>query len=500
MPIKELTKRDQASKPEDFDGELIRLKHYYDDSSRTQTIRSLKMLGMGLEDNQYPIQTNYLRRIIDRRAVLYSKPPTRWLKDAAADQRVDESDDEHQNMLKVLKRSRYDMALKRMDRLRSLMRQMIVRFYPVDSMGSVAPRLFSPFVVKRCPSSNAPDILEEDECFALEIGNGGILEYWWKEDDGQWRMVHRKGDSVVFRPFAEYNDINPYAELPCHLVFDEFTAGEAWLPPRFSRAAWVMAINAVCNDLMSLSANEAHTETVHKTDDPTSGLKEMGPNVMHVVNRDDSVEKLASNPKIEGVLKVRESFIRDFSTGEDLPVSEFDSSKTILTGAALKVQQGPLLERREEQLPLAKDDELHMYRKLRAVHNLHAGSTDKWDIPELDEKYDISIDFSPASIPIEASELDETITRNLAVGFISMVDGLQMKAGIDREEAKMQLKRVREDDKDFPPRMNMVADRGPKMTKPTAADGDKLDGEFRNGRNSVVEGLRANTTPFGEPA
>jgi hypothetical protein len=110
---------DSRTKPTNADSEWIGLHSFYDDVARTATIHRLKALGAGLSGNNHPLEVNLLRRIIDRLAVVYDRPPTRWLIDQLGS-RMPEESPAHQAMVQVLARAQYDLAWRRVDKLRAL--------------------------------------------------------------------------------------------------------------------------------------------------------------------------------------------------------------------------------------------------------------------------------------------------------------------------------------------------------------------------------------------
>ncbi len=445
-----LQKIDSDSKPVGLDDELLLARHYYDDSSRQPTLASLARLGVGLRDNQKPLQISLLRRIIDRLAVLYDRVPNRW--QVGDDrQRVSETSVEHQNFLDIYERASIDMAMRRVDRLKALLRSPIVRVYPVDSQRTVALRVFEPYNVMRHPSAETPDVIDEDHQFALRLagGEGSPDEVWehWYRKDGLWHMRLKGADGETVEDSSFLGDTSPYEELPVHVFYDEYPCGQAWLSPRFSRVSSAEGINAIANDLWALIVHEAHTTKVLKSDMTGTAPKESGPGSLWQIGTTDDFQQLASNPKLQECLQTLEALIRLWTLSEDLPSSEFDRTKTIVTGAARKVEMAPLIARRETQLPLARKDEKALYRKIRAVHNVNAAA---WGLLPLGPD-NIDVEFGPMNVPSDEVENLAVLEKDLQLGFKSQIDAIQERHQLTRREAVAKAAQIASDNAMFQP-------------------------------------------------
>ena len=497
---------DIKHKPDDFDVEMMLAEVYYEDSSRKPTQDSLQRLGMGVKDNPRPIQIALMRRIIDRLATVYDRPATRWLVGGQG-KRLSEESKDHKIMLAVQKRARYNLTWRKIDRLLALYRNLVVRVYASDAIGSVRISLFPPHRVMRKYAPHAADLMEEDSTFALQIDSAPGQERWefWEKVEDGWFVTYRDSGKreMLGSPFEETGGICPYDELPVYQLYDDFSGGAAWLPPRMSRTAWVESLNLEANDLLALVRNEAHTETILRTRNTDNVPTKTGANVLHVMDREDSMEKLSNNPKIDACINVVDQFLMMASLSEDLPTTEFDRSKAIVTGAALRVASQALLARREGRLMLAQDDEVQLWRKVRAVHNLHTQSAqgtelaDKWDLGLLGP-YDISVDFAPVNIPVDSAELHEGLARSIALGTKSLVDAVQEESNITREEAIKKIERVKVDNEKYTPRLMQDPtsfERGPRMTS------QGLEGDLTaDNKNSVMKGLAESGLPDEEPA
>jgi len=497
-----LRKADEARKPTNADVEWIRLNQFYEDAARAQIVSRLKELGVGLRDNARPLEINLLRRIIDRIAVVYDQSPNRFLVDSTGGRRAEDSPD-HKSMLRALRLAQYDLAWRRADKLRSLMRQVVLRFSPSDARGACVLRIFEPFNVVRDPSPDAPDELDSDRRFALLLQGDPLStteseqlwEYWERRDD-RWHMawVDKAGQLVADQPLDRRADksgppsfdvdlVSPYAELPCQVVYDEYSGGRSWLPPPSSRTAWVECINALGNDLWALVVNQAHTDRFFKTDDTTAIPSKKGPGQAAAVPADTDIVDMSPNPAIDESRKLLDGYVKLWSVTEDLPVDEFLNRQTA-TGAALKASERALQARREAQVLLVPEDERRAYRRLRGVWNVHAAT---WNTKELADGLDLEVEIPEIRQPVDQRELLEGHAKSQALGSKSTIDLIQAETGASRAAAIRIYERVALDREQFPAPASMaIPQDGPKLAG-VSEDAPRAD---LDGSPSVVQAIK----------
>lgn len=480
LSLEDLRKRDSAAKPAGLDEEATAILRYVEDCSRDLTRARLHDLGLGLKENARPIEVALLRRIVMRLATIYDRPATRWLSrtevPGKAPKRLGDDSFEHQLMLAVLGRAQVDQAWRLVDQTRAAVRQAIVRYYPSDVRRGVDMRVFYPQDVLRAPSPDCPDQLDRDQAFALRL-SGDVFELW-NRDELTKTEINPLGWSCVWvdekgnllepgrqpGPFAQLGGASPYVELPAQVIFDEFSGGRAWLAPRQSRRAMAEDVNAMANDLWSLIVNQAHTTRVHQNDDPNVTYPAVASHAAVVeLPSTSKVEDLQPNPKIVECQQVLEALIRYWTLSEDLPAEEFSSSRQIVTGAALKVLDRPLMARREAQIPLASEDERLAYRKIRAVHNYHA---DAWNMPPLAVDTELEVDIADLDIPVDGATLAAELTSTIAMGTESKVGAIQKMRAVPRHKAQQILTQVATD---------KAAEISETETRATPANGAQMD-------------------------
>ncbi|MEQ8278334.1 MAG: hypothetical protein RMA76_38180 [Deltaproteobacteria bacterium] len=490
MKLAELLDRDKQWKPPNADEEWGRQSLAYDDQGREKTIEFLQALGVGIKDNEFPIEFNLVRRVVDRLAVVYDKPPTRWVRKPGGGDRYKEASEQHKAMIRALDRSNYDLALHEIDRRRSLHRQVAVRYAASNATKSVVLRYFEPFNVIRAPDPSDPDHIESDLAFGLRMGprSDPTYEIWERADSGLYTVRRvNKEDAEQASPFE--GGKSPYGStLPVQMIYDQYPAGRAWLPPRSSRTAFIMAFNAIVNDLWSLIVNQAHDETFYRTDNTAGVPDETGHRVRPVLPKDVEVDSVQRTPKIDECREVLTELVKIFVSTEDIPVEEFMRGRQVVTGAALKVQEGPLMARREEQLPLARNDERLGWEKYVAVHNEFAKS---WGEKTLPTDLELEVEIADPNLPMDDAELLDSFAKRIALGVASRIDLIQAERGCNRQQAIDRFVRVQDDNEKYRVAGN---DDGEKVDEPPPVDGKRpADPEDPNPdpSTSVVQNIRA---------
>jgi hypothetical protein len=147
----------------------------------------------------------------------------------------------------------------------------------------------------------------------------------------------------------------------------------------------------------------------------------------------------------------------------------------------------PLQDRREDQLPLVLPDERGMFKRLRAVHNLHAVA---WQRDLIADDLELELEVADLEAPTTETEAGNLAARQLAIGTASIIDLIQRECACTRAEAIRRYERVREDFAKYPTR---VAGAAPEVVGPRLADGPRPADESPDlvleGRESVMEAI-----------
>jgi hypothetical protein len=257
--------------------------------------------------------------------------------------------------------------------------------------------------------------------------------------------------------------------------------------------SWADAINAMANDLWALIHHEAHNQIVVATDDVKLVPKEHGPGTTWVLPKDAVATILSSTVHMKEAQEVLDSFVRLWSLSEDLPISEFDRAKQMVTGAALKVASQPLLTRRADQVQLACSDERAAFERYRAVHNEHAANSEAplWQEREMiADDLELDVEIAEMDIPTDKAEIQDVGAKQIMMGTGSVIDQIEAEYGIPRHEALEKYAQIQKDLSDYPPRADPA--NGPGST--TGADG------MQTPRSTTEEVYQTNSMAAGVAA
>ena len=434
--IAELKQIDENYKPTGAVREWTLAHEYYEDRSRSTTIALNESLGVGIGGNAYPIEIGVFSRVIRRLASTYRAPASRWLLDSEGERLGDEAPAQRA-LTDLFRRMRYDIAWRRIDRLRTLFRQVVIRFYPSSARRAPVARVFAPYNVIRNPSASDGDVLSEDREFALRTSlTPERWEHWQRDPEtGLWKMSTVEasgGDEAKIEGFEATRGFSPYGALPAMLCYDEDPLGSPWLPPKSSRTALQCAINAKSNDLWALVRSQAHDDRYWATDDPELLPDVTGPGVEAAVPKDARLIEASPSPRISESEAVLRTAIKLWLVSEGIPSADLDDSKTILTGAALRVQERELRERREESVELARSDERLAWSIVRAINNVHA---EAWGVPSFDETAEIDIELADVEAVTEP-RIDQAYWHaEISAGYASAIDWIRRRDNIPRDAA-----------------------------------------------------------------
>lgn len=497
--LDDLRKVDSKRKGSRFDLESETLVKLYEDNARDHMVSRLQELGMGVPHNKRPLEVSLLRFVIDRLAVTYANPPARWLVGTSG-KRLSETSDKHKLVMETLEQSQYDLAWRELDRRRALCRQAALRFYPVDELGRVEVRVFSPHHVLREPHPAVGHVMDHDRRFALALA-GDVYEYWWRiAPGGDWLMVwtDKQGNMLDDdqQPFADSGYVSPYADLPVQLVFDSFPAGSPWMHPRGHRVASIEAITAITNDLLQIVRTQAHSQRVFTGVRAEDLPADRGPGVDIAIEPDEArALDLTPNPRIKEALETLQHDIRMFLLSEGLPIDMLDPGRQVQTGARLKQEMAGLSERRKSQAPMAVGDERSAFSRYRAVHNYHARA---WGAAPMPGDVRLDVEIAPLDLPVDAQELVQVGSRNMALGTDSRITLIMAQRSCSRSQALKFADQVDADNVSHPPPIGLdkvvEQELGPKAATPATGKNTTpdivLDQGGEDSRDSVLDAIR----------
>jgi hypothetical protein len=488
VDLSALRAKDAAAKGGAYDDEAAQLCAYAEDTARSITLSTLRQLGMGPSQSvmPYPPDISLMRWIVQRLSVAYLRPPSRWLSDDG--ERLLEESDEHQTMLSTLGRSQYDGAWQAIDEMRALLRSAVVRLYAVDSVGRVELRVFGPHQVHRWPDAEVPHLIQQDHEFALKLSEDHFEH--WSRDGESWRArwVDSKGYMLPDQPFGD-DGWCPYDRLPVSIISDCHHAGRAYLPLRTHRLGALRALSAISAELLEMIRLQGHSQKYWAGVSPNELARQRGMSTELAFQQPEAKgEVVNADPKIEPSLAVAKQLIVWLLASEELPLDALSEGRTILTGAALRVSQAGLRERRERLAQVAASAEPDLFARFRAVHNAHAYA---WAADPL-SPYDLEVELAPLSFPSGETEALEAISRRIALGLSSRVDAMCELDNLSRASAIARIAQIDRDRVEYPtpidPSIDKTLEAGPRTASAPDAVLDIPGAEKASVLESISEG------------
>jgi hypothetical protein len=433
-----------------FDADASELYQLWMHQSRQPVLRFLETLQLGNKANGRPPAPSLVCRLVDQLSTLYRTPPARQL--VRDGEPLPDDAPEVAAMGEAMRAARWDGVARKGEKIRTLLRQVVVVFAEHHGLRRVLPRLYAPHQIWRAPEASAADVLDRDEAIVLvrHVGQdrrGGEYEVWRREEAGDrdvWRVSVENGEGDRAGLAQPYEDTGGIVDmLPMVLWTDDELAGEPWLPIPQSRLDTVQTVNALLCDVEHLAELEAHTIKAFFGFLPSEVPTEIGPGKAIATQRTDArIEALEHKPQIVAALDVVRTTLSMLALAEGLSPNAFDREQTALTGPALQSANALIDARRIEQLTAAAEFERVSWARFAGLHNMHAA---RWGVPMLAADAEMRATFASPRVPVDAKSEQDVAFRDMQAGLMSPIDYVQLRTGLTRAEAIAFVERVRAD-------------------------------------------------------
>lgn len=442
-------------KPTKHDQIVSELVSLFEDGADAQALLAsyLKRNGLGLSQNDRPLQFGLLSYLVSRTATRYSFPASRRLKRNG--ELLADTDPEQLIADRVYADLGWDAAMQKADKLAALTGTAFIRVYP--GVEGLSARVFPANRVHRIPHHQSADKISMDSAIVLETTAG--YEVHLKEGDQRLMfMLDSEGAVLPGSVYGESGVMPPEygGVLPIIRLDSASPVGDAWLTPKASRVSYGLALGGLQADLQALAALQAHSLMSYTTDDPARDPPDTsGPGSIVKLHTEERIDFLTPSPKIDSVRLVFRELLRTFMMGEAVPVQEVDGV-SVLTGAALKVAERGMASQRLAGIPVAIAAETRAWNIIKTLQRAHCDPGQ-----EIGEDTEISVSLVTSESPQDETGELSTVAQEIALGLSSLVDGAQRILKLNRAQAITRLKRVQEDMADFPLHSQVDASRVP---------------------------------------
>lgn len=451
-PLAQLREEDHAYRWLNEDAQTCALLEYYERRATDLVRRTNERLKVGPRDVPYtPIQSPLLPYSIRRQAVVYSRPPTRWLRNASG--RLPGGDEQTTLMREVYAAALADEVFRRVDRYTNLTRVVLVR--PYAAQGRLYLRTFLRNQVLRNPDPAFQTDVRMDLALALRLAHGE-WEHWEQlspdATSGQPRyrqtmLTERDGKVIASRV------VGVFPVLPIVAWYDELTE-ECWPPLREDRLGAMEALNAMSNDLWAVTRSEVHSQTAFLNVHPEEVPRERGPGVDIAIDKAGAdVKVLEHHPLIDSSQAVRDRSLGEFLTGEHCPPDDLDPRAVVVTGAGQKVRLHALTEHRQEAGAIFPRYETLTHEAVVFVWNAQAALgrlTGGKPATRMTVGLALELELSPLELPTEPLPNAQALGLLMEKGLLSRVEGIMRERGCGRDRAEVIAAQIDTDNEAFP--------------------------------------------------
>lgn len=152
---------------------------------------------------------------------------------------------------------------------------------------------------------------------------------------------------------------------------------------------------------------------------------------------------VTANPQLKPVMDLVDWALKNIQIAKGLGSNQVDIQQSIASGASKMVDNADVQEERVSAIPIFQQFEAELFDVTVAVYNYHAKGK------KISEKADFSCKFPQPKIVETQDEKNKKRTVGLANGTMSRIDILMEDNNLSREEAKMKLRQIIAENKEF---------------------------------------------------
>ena len=363
---------------------------------------------------------NITKQIIDRISMLYKREPERKLISKTDDKLTEDQEAIYAQWAAF--NPNYDMMLKYAERYKNLLHKVLFRMHVnpeqqnwdffVDTYYRAHFRGFDnlhPFAYSILMEPNA-EYFEEGEQWWLFVSDEDMFFYEPNRQKRKTEFMMPDGTIV------DYEGVNPYGVM--NLV-------ELRSEPAVTKYGVSGAIDLVnSNQAINVAVNNIHVAIqyqsfgiVWQTGEITQQRNtiKVSPFNVYVVDTGESLNSLDLNPKLLESFESINHHIKLIGNSYGVNIN-FSVEATAVSGVSLTIQNIDLLERREDSIDVAVNQENEIYNKLQIIQDFHKNDLSKNE-PKLIKDVKVSLNFADLDFPVgldeELKERDWNIERNI---------------------------------------------------------------------------------------
>ncbi|MAH50273.1 hypothetical protein CMI37_30915 [Candidatus Pacearchaeota archaeon] len=374
---------------------------------------------------------NILKRVINEISTIYKVQASRM------------TDPEDLRYSEILKDFNLDLKMRRANRYTNLLNESFIKIGVRN--GGIAYDLITPnisMVVQNLFDPTQIDAIIYTTSLVNTSSNSDVLYYYWDINgnyfimDKNWKVMRAiYGDGGELGEISPYKDdggniMLPFVTLhrqePDFNFFDQDTGRDLY------NAAILTGVKFTQFDYMFKTASFKQMYAVGdelqipegQVLDPVTMLRVSGEGAAV-----GTLDMVAPLDKLQAALEFQiNSVVANYGISSD----QWNLKVSDISGRALKIKNRPLMEIRQEQIPVYRNIEKDLFRKTRIINNIHAGAM-KWK--KIDESTEFSVDFGEIDFPEQPEEELKLFLQKIQAGVMTLGQlGLKYNPDLKTEE------------------------------------------------------------------
>jgi hypothetical protein len=401
MSIKDIIKESQKNKPKGYNADVTKRRDYFHGQQISYLTGELSKRYPKSADMMFPTIMPIFRHLVNHMSKVYRVPPRRDY--------VGASSEEAKAIDELFARSMLNPHLQKAEKISAASGVCFLRVGWDEDFNRFDFSHFWPDQVEVKINEDYPRKLSRSHNVLLALANDRY-ENWEHLDNGTWQCTTWKKEDMI-------EDKGNFPFLPIIAIY--FELPDQMFPQLCSDDIDAQsAINAMYTELLFTISMQAHSQMVFNGEEMPPDLVS-GPGTVWKAGVNESFSSVDMNPKINDVTSAINDMLNRTMMLRGVSPMALSTEPVLASGIALKIQNLPMVEMREERLSLFRDvEENELFPLLRAVHNLYADSV-------IDEnvqlRWFVGMMLAPSDDGVEMQLARQRIDMNISTPVKEMV-------------------------------------------------------------------------------
>jgi hypothetical protein len=269
-----------------------------------------------------------------------------------------------------------------------------------------------------------------------------VLIYW---DETEHYIIDANGNRINGKDNSEGK--NPYSLLPVAVLRRKLSI-DFWGEGMWDLVDGNEEICIQISNLFKVAAFQLHGQPfgVNLGLDGEPALGADKPILVSGVEQgmvQPTFEFVTASPLLKPVMDLVDWALKNIQIAKGIGANQVEVLQSVASGASKMVDNADVQEERSDVIPILQEFEKDLYRRTIAVYNYHASGTKIKDTAEF------SVKFPEPKITETQDEKNKKREAGLKNGTMSRVDIIMEDNNLSREEAKLKLRQIIAENKEF---------------------------------------------------